>query len=96
MNRTATLLNSFLVGLIICLFTACGTLLHQPIEVSPARLGEETQSTIELRSLPPPKDQIVVAVYKFRDQTGQYKPTENGTSWSTAVTQGATSVLLKA
>ena len=87
MNRIYFFRNVIFWGMFVCILSACGTLLHQPIEVSPARLGEETQSTIELKSLPEPKDQIVVAVYKFRDQTGQYKPTENGTSWSTAVTQ---------
>jgi curli production assembly/transport component CsgG len=46
--------------------------------------------------LPKPKEKIVAAVYKFRDQTGQYKPSSTGASWSTAVTQGATSILLKA
>ena len=35
-------------------------------------------------------------VDKFRDQTGQYKPQENGASFSTAVTQGATTVLIRA
>ncbi len=76
--------------------SSCGSYLVQPIQQNKARLGEETQSTLDLKNLPEPKDKIVVAVYKFRDQTGQYKPTQNGTSWSTAVTQGATSILLKA
>ncbi|MCC6726194.1 MAG: hypothetical protein IT258_16925 [Saprospiraceae bacterium] len=79
-----------------CLITGCGSYLYQPIQQTQARLGEETQSTLDLRSLPAPKEKIVVAVYKFRDQTGQYKPTENGSSWSTAVTQGATNILIKA
>ncbi|MEM9920172.1 MAG: CsgG/HfaB family protein [Bacteroidota bacterium] len=70
--------------------------MRQPIQPRQARLGEETQGTINLKSLPSPKDQIVVAVYKFRDQTGQYKPSENGANWSTAVTQGATTILIKA
>lgn len=96
MNRIYTFQKGLLMGFLLCLITACGTLLHRPIEGNPARLGEETQSTAELKTLPLPKDKVVVAVYKFRDQTGQYKPTENGTSWSTAVTQGATSILLKA
>ncbi len=74
----------------------CGTFLHQPMQSYKARLGEPTQSTIELKSLPEPREKIVVAVYKFRDQTGQYKPSETGASWSTAVTQGATSILIKA
>ena len=78
------------------LISGCGSYLAQPFKQDQARLGEATSSTLGLKNLPAPKDKIVVAVYKFRDQTGQYKPTDNGTSWSTAVTQGATSILLKA
>lgn len=43
-----------------------------------------------------PAGKTVVAVYKFRDQTGQYRLQENGASFSTVVTQGATSILLRA
>jgi curli production assembly/transport component CsgG len=45
--------------------------------------------------LPKPKEPIVVGLYKFRDQTG-YKASENGSNFSTAVTQGATPYLFKA
>ncbi|MBN2092782.1 curli production assembly/transport component CsgG [candidate division KSB1 bacterium] len=61
-----------------------------------AQLGEPTEINSYLRSLPVPKEKIVIAVYKFRDQTGQYKASSTGVTWSTAVTQGATSMLLKA
>ena len=61
-----------------------------------SRLGAESAQFQELVSLPPPKEKIVAAVYKFRDQTGQYKLSEVGASWSTAVTQGSTSILLRA
>lgn len=61
-----------------------------------SRLGAETAQFDELTSLPTPREKIVVAVYKFRDQTGQYKPSDVGASWSTAVTQGSTSILLRA
>jgi len=61
-----------------------------------ARLGSESDFYGQLTSLPAPREKIVAAVYKFRDQTGQYKPTEIGASWSTAVTQGGTSILLRA
>jgi len=81
---------------LIALLSSCGTLLNQSVSPIPARLGEETQSTQDLKTLPEPKEPLVVAVYKFRDQTGQYKPSENGASWSTAVTQGATTILIKA
>ena len=75
------------------LWTSCGTLLQQPVQSGPARIGETTQSAINLRNLPPPGEKVVAAVYQFRDQTGQYK---SGGGFSTAVTQGGTSILLKA
>jgi curli production assembly/transport component CsgG len=50
----------------------------------------------DLVSLPAPEQKIPVAVYKFRDQTGQYKPHPTAASFSTSVTQGATSMLIKA
>lgn len=61
-----------------------------------ATIGYTTAIHEELRSLPPPQSPIVVAVYEFRDQTGQYKTGAFGQSWSTTVTQGATSMLIKA
>ncbi|QLC65505.1 CsgG/HfaB family protein [Flavobacterium sp. LPB0248] len=78
------------------LFTGCGAYYNQPTGVQKAVLGEGTPATSLLKDLPKPKQQVVVGVYKFRDQTGQYKPQENGSSFSTAVTQGATSILIKA
>jgi curli production assembly/transport component CsgG len=60
-----------------------------------SRLGAETSQHKELVSLPAPKEKIITAVYKFRDQTGQYKDTEVGSSWSTAVTQGSTAILIR-
>ena len=55
-----------------------------------------SESFKELKGLPKPKGRIPVAVYSFRDQTGQYKPQANVSSFSTAVTQGATSILMQA
>lgn len=49
----------------------------------------------DLVRLPEPKGKIVVAVYGLRDQTGQYKPAPDS-SFSTAVTQGAAAILMKA
>lgn len=66
---------------------------------SPAKSGAQltpgTAMTRELARLPAPKGKIVVAVYGFRDQTGQYKPAPDS-SFSTAVTQGASAILIKA
>lgn len=78
------------------LFSSCGAYYNQPTGTEKAILGENTPATSLLKDLPKPKEPVVVGVYKFRDQTGQYKPQENGSSFSTAVTQGATSILIKA
>lgn len=76
--------------------TGCTTFFYQPTGARRARLGEETPATASLRQLPAAKEKIVAAVYKFRDLTGQYKQTETGSGFSTAVTQGTTNILLKA
>ncbi len=81
--------------IIFFLIQGCSQLIPT-METTRAKLGPLTPVNKELKALPAAKDKIVAAVYKFRDQTGQYKATANGTSWSTAVTQGATSILLKA
>lgn len=82
--------------LLVLLCSSCAPFLHQPLSTRDARLGTETASIKLFEELPPPKEPIVASVYKFRDQTGQYKPSETGANWSTAVTQGATSILLRA
>jgi len=84
------------IGSILLLCTSCGSYFNQPVAKATARLGEDTEVTPRLSKLPPPVEPIVAAVYKFRDQTGQYKPTEAGSTFSTAVTQGATTILIKA
>ncbi|NJN47170.1 MAG: curlin, partial [Candidatus Competibacteraceae bacterium] len=66
------------------------------MESNPPSTFEITPVHNELRELPPPERKVVVAVYDYTDQTGQYKPSENITSYSRAVTQGATSILIKA
>ena len=80
----------------VMLLTGCGAYFNQPIQVEEARLGEPSEAAIRLTNLPQPKDPIYAAVYRFRDQTGQYKPSEIGSTFSTAVTQGATTILIKA
>lgn len=80
------------------LVTAAGcTNYSQPFETSPPRPNHPTPVTEELQQLPEPEERVVAAVYRFRDQTGQHKPSAGGaTSFSTAVTQGATSILIGA
>ncbi|GGX33315.1 CsgG/HfaB family protein [Aquimarina muelleri] len=80
----------------VLLLSGCGTYFNQPITIEKAKIGEDTEITKTLRGFPLPTEPVVVGVYKFRDQTGQYKPTEGGSTFSTAVTQGATTILIKA
>lgn len=89
--RTRRLAIGALVSLTL---SACA--LQKPMNVSnEAQLTPATPSTIDLMKLPPPQRKIVAAVYGFRDETGQYKPSPSS-AFSTAVTQGAASMLMKA
>lgn len=86
-----------LVTLFVLLsLSSCGTYFNQPVSKGEARIGENTSASRGLLELPEPEQKVVVGVYNFRDQTGQFKPTENGSTFSTAVTQGATTILIKA
>ncbi len=49
----------------------------------------------DLKAIPGPRGKIGASVYSFRDLTGQYKP-QPSSSFSTAVSQGAASILIKA
>ena len=50
----------------------------------------------KLLDLEPPKQKAVIAVYQFKDLTGQRKPSDKMALFSTAVTQGADSYLIEA
>jgi len=65
-------------------------------DTSLAYFPKKTQTQLLLNELPTPQRQVAVAVYGFTDQTGQFKPTEAGQTLSRAVTQGASSMLVKA
>ncbi|WP_308004267.1 CsgG/HfaB family protein [uncultured Chryseobacterium sp.] len=94
--RSTTYTRIFFWVMMLCILQACSSLLGLPSSPEKSTLGESTQYTTELKNLPLPKEKIVIGVYKFRDQTGQYKPAENGNNWSTAVPQGTTTILIKA
>ncbi|MFT3995994.1 MAG: CsgG/HfaB family protein [Asticcacaulis sp.] len=55
-----------------------------------------TASQQALFDLPPPSRPIAVAVYGFTDQTGQFRPSDSGQTLSRAVSQGGSSILMKA
>jgi len=56
----------------------------------------KTQTQLALNELPPPVRPLSVAVYNFTDQTGKFEKVENGQTLSRAITQGGTSILVKA
>ena len=63
---------------------------------SKAFFPDKTQTQNLLEAIPAPARPISVAVYSFADQTGQFKPMENGQTLSRAVSQGSGSILVKA
>lgn len=92
-------LPRFLVGaLLLPVMAACATTqqAYTGIVEQPAVSEVRTDTQSRLRTLPPPTEKAAVAVYRFEDQTGQFKPSEGVQTLSRAVTQGSTSVLLKA
>lgn len=91
-KKLITLLFTTLIVL-----SGCAAPLYPPF-YEKAISGPEyiTSIYLDLINLPAPEKKVPVAVYKFRDQTGQYKPPTTSTNFSTAVTQGATTILIKA
>lgn len=63
---------------------------------SKAFYPDKTQTQFLLAKIPAPTRPIAVAVYNFADQTGQFKPVENGQTLSRAVSQGGGAMLAKA
>lgn len=61
-----------------------------------AFIPEKTQTQHLLSGIPAPTRPIAIAVYGFADQTGQFKPVENGQTLSRAVSQGGGAMLVKA
>ena len=53
-------------------------------------------TTEQLTALPPPAQPFTVAIYSFRDRTGQRDPNANVAELSTALTQGASAILIDA
>ncbi|HET8704328.1 CsgG/HfaB family protein [Castellaniella sp.] len=90
----ASVRGAWIAPVLALTLSACA--LQKPANVSnEAQLTPPTPSATALLQLPPPQKKIVAAVYGFRDETGQYKPSPSS-AFSTAVTQGAASMLMKA
>src|SRR5690554_919350 len=89
-------INRFSLLILLIFFQSCGVFFTPPAGVeSSSVIGEITATEKDFKKLPAPQEPIIVGVYKFRDQTGQYKASNMGTNWSTAVPQGLTTILIK-
>ncbi len=95
MRRLKNLHKHLIISGLALFFASCHTAFWRPGQTRPAHTGERTEVSALLDSLPEPKEPLIAAVYQFRDLTGQYKPVEGGSSFSTAVTQGGANILLK-
>ncbi len=81
---------------LLALLGGCAVVDRLPADLqSNAQLTPLTPGARDLLNLPEPKGKVAVAVYGLRDQTGQYKLPPDS-SFSTAVTQGASSMLVRA
>ncbi len=87
--------NILAIVLILLSLGACSVRQPLPAEPQEPTLTPRTSTYQDLLDLPRPRGKLVAAVYGFRDQTGQYKPNP-ASSFSTAVTQGAASMLVDA
>jgi curli production assembly/transport component CsgG len=88
MKRITLLLVILLSG---CAITQKAGVIEYKPEVTATKMQKEFDS------IPPPDGQkVTVAVYTFKDLTGQRKPTPGIASFSTAVTQGAEALLIRA
>ena len=92
--RPVPLYRLHLAWLTLCL-CACSSVVPPSVVKSNATLTPVSEVTLDLNRLPPPRQKIPVAVYGFRDQTGQFKPSPESLN-SSQVSQGVSSVLVKA
>jgi len=84
-----------------CALSGCATITKDgntlfPETTSKAYIPDKTQTQTLLEALPAPDRPVAVAVYDFSDQTGQFKPVDQGQTLSRAVSQGGASILVKA
>lgn len=76
----------------LLVLAGCSNSLNIPDADETPRLMPRGATYSDLVALPRPRGKILVSVYDFRDQTGQYKPSPNS-NFSTAVPQGGTALL---
>ncbi|NBO18778.1 MAG: hypothetical protein EBV03_06055 [Proteobacteria bacterium] len=70
--------------------------MYQHEDVKEAQVTDRTRAGAILEKLPPAKEKVAVALYDFQDMTGQFKFNGNYSDFSSAVTKGGLSILMKA
>ncbi|MEZ8085121.1 MULTISPECIES: CsgG/HfaB family protein [unclassified Vibrio] len=88
-------MKSIIIVLLTFVLGGCTYSMQIPETSETPKLMPRGSTYTDLISLPQPRGKILVSVYDFRDQTGQYKPQPNS-NFSTAVPQGGTSLLTTA
>src|SRR5690606_42071425 len=72
-------INRLSLLILLIFFQSCGVFFTPPAGVeSNSVIGEITATEKDFKKLPAPQEPIIVGVYKFRDQTGQYKASNMG------------------
>ncbi len=89
-------MKSFITIIDLIILSACSSkILYDNNQISEAQVTDVTSVGRLLSNLPEPSQRIPVVVYDFQDQTGQFKYNDNFSNYSSAVTKGAVSVLIK-
>jgi len=84
------------IALILSLSACSNSYLYNNSGINEAQVTDTTNAGRILSALPEPMQKLPVVVYEFQDQTGQFKYNDNFSDYSSAVTKGGISVLLKA
>ena len=90
------LLKETTVAIAVATLTGCAAVrpIYEPTIASPAKVSESINK--DFADVPAPNGPpITVAVYGFKDLTGQRKPSNTLSLFSTAVTQGAEAYLIR-
>jgi curli production assembly/transport component CsgG len=88
-------MRRLLIALLITVLSGCSVTQKMGVEYKPELPKNNLQE--EMNSVPPPaKGKLTVAIYQFQDKTGQRKSVPGIASFSTAVTQGADALLIRA
>lgn len=90
--------KTFLFLTCVSLLSGCShnSSVYDNAMVEEAHVNDTTRADEILKHLPMPKQKIPVVVYEFQDQTGQFKNNGTYTDYSSAVTKGGYSILMKA